>query len=154
MDRADVVRAVTKVIIAVFRINGRLLRAGDDLVQPLGLTGARWQMLGAVAKSERPLAAPQLADAMGVTRQGAQKQLDLLVESGLLEQRPNPDHVRSPVYALTTRGREKYQATMQLQRAWAARLTRGLTQGELEAAARVLLALECALQDDHRGDSP
>lgn len=139
---------VTRVIIGVFRLNGRLLRAGDNLVRPLGLTSARWQMLGAVGKTERPQTAPQLADAMGVTRQGAQKQLDLLVEYGLLKPRPNPGHLRSPLYELTRAGRETYQATLETQQAWAERLAQGLTEGELESATRVLSALESALRGD------
>ncbi|MEM7211572.1 MAG: MarR family transcriptional regulator, partial [Pseudomonadota bacterium] len=39
--------AVTALILDVFRLNGRLLLAGDRLVSELGLTSARWQILGA-----------------------------------------------------------------------------------------------------------
>ena len=41
--------AVTQLILDVFRLNGRLLIAGDRLVGELGLTSARWQVLGAIA---------------------------------------------------------------------------------------------------------
>ena len=50
---ADV--ALTELILETFRLNGRLLAAGDALVRDLGLTSARWQILGAIALSPVPL---------------------------------------------------------------------------------------------------
>jgi hypothetical protein len=44
-------KAATALILEVFRFNGRLLAAGDKLVANLGLTSARWQVLGAIALS-------------------------------------------------------------------------------------------------------
>ena len=48
--------ALTDLVLAVFRLNGRLLAAGDHLVSDLGLTSARWQVLGAIAHSAKPAA--------------------------------------------------------------------------------------------------
>ena len=45
---------VTSLFLEAFRFNGRLLAAGDQLVAGLGLTSARWQVLGAVALADRP----------------------------------------------------------------------------------------------------
>jgi DNA-binding MarR family transcriptional regulator len=100
---------LTATILTVFRANGQLLAWGDRLVAPYGLTSARWQMLGALKIAGRPQTAPQLAIAMGVTRQGAQKQLNLLIETELIEKRPNPAHLRSPLYQLTDAGQTLYQ---------------------------------------------
>ena len=66
---------VTEIILSVFRLNAQLLEQGDRLVKPLRLTSARWQVLGAIAMAGEPQTAPQIAAAMGVTRQGVQKQL-------------------------------------------------------------------------------
>jgi len=103
------VAAVTQLTLTVFRLNGVLLHWGDQLVAPLGLTSARWQMLGAIALAGTPLSAPQVGAAMGVTRQGAQKQLNLLLELKLVEARPNPAHRRSPLYTLTPQGLALYR---------------------------------------------
>lgn len=129
---------MTEIILGVFRTNGRLLSNGDALVSPLGLTSARWQVLGAVAMSDKPLSAPQIAAAMGTTRQGSQKQINLLVEEGLLEAQPNPTHKRSPLYALTKRGRNIYAELDRIQAGWANQLAKGLSITDLEAAKRVL----------------
>lgn len=129
---------LTQTILAVFRANGRLLNSGDALVAPLGLTSARWQVLGAVALSDKPLSAPQVAATMGTTRQGSQKQINLLVNEGLLESLPNPTNKRSPLYKLTTRGRDLYAEIDRTQASWANQLAEGLSLDDLAAAKRVL----------------
>jgi DNA-binding MarR family transcriptional regulator len=129
---------LTDVILLVFKLNGQLLAAGDRLVEHLQLTSARWQMLGAIGLSPSPRTAPQLAAAMGVTRQGAQKQLDFLLEDGLVTAEENPGHARSPFYALTRRGAAVYAATERVQRRWARTLARGLSVSDLQATKRVL----------------
>ena len=95
---------LTEIMLTVFRVNGRLLEKGDQLVEPLNLTSARWQVLGAVALAGKPLSAPQIAEAMGMTRQGAQKQLNVLEQFGFFERSSNPRHQRSPLYDLTELG--------------------------------------------------
>jgi DNA-binding MarR family transcriptional regulator len=134
--------AVTDIILSVFRLNAQLLEQGDRLVQPLRLTGARWQVLGAIAIAGKPQTAPQIAAAMGVTRQGVQKQLNLAVADGLIKSHPNPRHQRSPLHALSARGQTAYDDAMALQRVWAKSLCRGLTLPELQSAKQVLAALE------------
>jgi DNA-binding MarR family transcriptional regulator len=131
-------RLLTDVILLLFHVNGQLLAAGDRLVADLHLTSARWQMLGAVALSDSPRTAPQLAIQMGVTRQGAQKQLDLLLKAGLVMAEANPGHARSPLYTLTRKGTSIYVVTERIQATWAKQLARKLPMSDLEAAKRLL----------------
>lgn len=63
-------QTLTDIMLAIFRINGRLLAGGDALTAPLAMTSARWQALGAVALAAAPPSAPQIADAMGMTQIG------------------------------------------------------------------------------------
>lgn len=133
---------VTEIILSVFRLNAQLLEQGDRLVKPLSLTSARWQVLGAIAMAGEPQTAPQIAAAMGVTRQGVQKQLNLAVAEGLIDPHPNPRHQRSPLHALSARGRAAYSDAMALQSVWAKSLGQGLSLAELQSAKQVLCALE------------
>jgi len=137
---------LTKIILAVFRTNGRLLAAGDELVKPLRLTSARWQVLGAVALAGTPLTVPQIAAAMGITRQGIQKQINMLATEGLLMQRPNPGHKRSAHYALSRRGAQIYAKVDDLQKRWAGQLAKGFSHDELQAALSTLETLERRLE--------
>jgi DNA-binding MarR family transcriptional regulator len=144
--------AVTEIILSVFRLNAQLLEQGDRLVQPLGLTSARWQVLGAIAMAGEPQTAPQIAAAMGVTRQGVQKQLNLAVAEGLIESHPNPRHQRSLLHALSAKGQAAYDDAMALQRVWAKSLGQGLPLSELQSAKQVLAALEHKLSSVNASD--
>jgi DNA-binding MarR family transcriptional regulator len=137
---------LTDVMLSVFRTNGRLLQRGDELVAPLGLTSARWQMLGAIALSGEPLTAPEAAAVMGVTRQGAQKQLNTLVEEGLVEIQPNPRHQRSPLYSLSEPGASVYAEAAALNRLWTQRLAAELSRSEIATALEVLCELYQGLE--------
>ena len=139
---SESIDAVTEIILSVFRLNALLLEHGDRLVQPLGLTSARWQVLGAIALAGESQTAPKIAAAMGVTRQGVQKQLNLAVAEGLIESHPNPRHQRSPLHALSAKGQVAFTDAMALQRVWAKSLVKGLPLPELQAAKQVLASLE------------
>lgn len=139
-------RTLTDIMLAIFRLNRRLLESGDTLVKPLGINSARWQVLGAVALAGKPLSAPQIADAMGITRQGAQKQLNKMVTEGFFTPHPNPRHERSPTYALTERGESAFAAAMALETVWAAGLAEAMADDDLSRALNVLTRLQERLE--------
>ena len=139
--------ATSHIALTVFRLNGELLHWGDRLVAPLGLTSARWQMLGAIALADSPLTAPQVGQAMGVTRQGAQKQLNLLCVEGMLEARSNPAHKRSPLYSLTPKGYALYAQADALWNAQSAQLAAAIPAARLEATAQTLARILRHLQN-------
>ena len=144
--------ALSHLSVSVFRLNGLLLELGDELVAPLGLTSARWQMLGALAFVSTRLTAPQVGRAMGVSRQGAQKQLNALHELGLVETAPNPAHKRSPFYQLTADGRQLYD---QAEKLWARRIAtiaNEIPPAQAEAAIATLEILQRLLSPGPRAD--
>ena len=57
--------------------------------------------------AKEPSTSPQIAERMGITRQGVQKQLNLLRDEGLVMPIENPAHKRSPRYSLTDHGEQK-----------------------------------------------
>lgn len=129
---------LTEIMLAIFRVNGRLLEKGDELVAPLRITSARWQLLGAIALGGQALTAPQIGDAMGLTRQAVQKQLNRMIEEGFVEQLVNPRHERSPLYGLTTVGQSTFRHAMALEEIWAESLVSGLTKNALRCTLRTL----------------
>ena len=82
--------AMTELVLEIFRVNGLLLAVGDRLTRELGLTSARWQVLGALA--DGPLTAAQIARNMGLKRQSVQRLVDVLSEQGILIFEDNPHH--------------------------------------------------------------
>jgi len=140
--------AATKLVLSTFRANGRLLEAGDLLSADEGLTSSRWQVLGAMALAERPITVPQIARRMGLTRQSVHATVNRLVQDGLVELGPNPDHRRSPIVRLTKAGAAKYEAIDKQQAAWINRLVRGIGQADIETARKVLDELSRRLEHD------
>ena len=138
--------ALTDLVLAVFRLNGRLLAAGDHLVSDLGLTSARWQVLGAIAHAPSPQPVAWLARSMGLNRQGVQRIVNEMREDNLVELRPNPHHRRAHLVALTKHGESAYAAASRLQTPWANALAKGLDGEELAAASRIIKALSERLE--------
>src|SRR5262245_32168901 len=137
-ERTPEGEVATRVILAAFRANGLLLGAGDGLTAELGLTAARWQVLGAVALAGRPLTVPQIGRRMGLTRQAVHATVGRLVADGLLALGPNADHRRSPLVTLTPAGREASRVLERRQAAWVNRLAAGLERQDLATTGRVL----------------
>ena len=84
--------ALTGLILDLFRANSLLLTAGDRLVTSLGLTSARWQILGAIADAERPEPVAWLARNLGANRQNVQRIVNDLARDGLVVFETNPHH--------------------------------------------------------------
>ena len=137
--------AVTDLVLAIFRVHDTLMRRGDELVAPIGLTAARWQVLGAIALAGEPLTVPAIGKAMGLSRQGVQKQVDLLREENLVTLQDNPSHQRSALVALTRPGRAAYQRASQVWVVEARLLGRDHPLAELEGARRVVAGLVASL---------
>jgi DNA-binding MarR family transcriptional regulator len=135
MNKRD---AVTGLILETFRLNGCLLAAGDALVADVGLTSARWQVVGAIAESPVPLPVAHIARNMGLTRQAVQRIVNEMASDGLVRFGTNPHHQKAKLVLLTARGTTAYEAAMERQRPWAGKLADGLPAQQIETAAAML----------------
>jgi DNA-binding MarR family transcriptional regulator len=140
--------AVTELILEVFRLNGRLLAAGDALVGDIGLSSARWQVLGAAALSPVPLPVAHLARNMGLARQSVQRLVNEMMNDGLVGYAPNPHHRRAKLVLLTDRGEMVYRAAMDRQALWADELAAGLTPEAILSATRILRRIRDRIDRD------
>jgi DNA-binding MarR family transcriptional regulator len=148
MPRGD---RLTRIILSIFRVNGHLMAAGDDLVDSLDLTSAKWKVLGAVAMASEPITAPRIAHVMGMTRQGVQKQIDALLERKFVLAEWNPIHKRSPLYRLTPKGKTLYRESIRRQKVWVSRLAESISEPDLMTTERTLGALIDNLQPTREG---
>ena len=140
-------RALTGFVIEVFRLNGDLLASGDVLVHDLGLTSARWQVLGAVALSPVPLPVAHIARNMGLTRQAVQRIVDDMRADGLVRLDPNPHHRRAMLVTMTPDGVAAYDQASARQERWADDLAAGLPAGWIEDATTLLRTLQQRLDE-------
>lgn len=145
--------AITNLVLETFRLNGRLLVAGDALVADVGLTSARWQVLGAVALSPVPLPVAQIARNMGLTRQAVQRLVNEMEGGRLVRFAPNPHHQRAKLVLLTAQGKAAFDAAMKRQGPWARGLANGLSRKQVEAATATLRAIRQRLDEQGNGDA-
>jgi DNA-binding MarR family transcriptional regulator len=138
--------ALSDLILDLFRLNSRLLAAGDRLVADLGLTSARWQILGAIIAAEHPQPVAWLARDLGANRQNVQRIINDLHEEGLVAFAANPHHRRAQLVMLTNEGKQAFDTAMRLQAPWINSLADGLAIKDIATVHRVVRALRTKLE--------
>ena len=138
--------ALTQLILTMFRATNLTVTWGDRVVAPLGLTSARWQILGAIIDAERAQPVAWLARDLGANRQNVQRIINDLEEDGLVEFQPNPHHKRAQLVAMTEKGHQVYGAAVDRYTPRANLVAQGLSLTEIETARRVMTALRAKLE--------
>jgi len=128
-------------VLSIFRLNGQLIAEGDAMTEQLGLTHARWKVIGAIALSSAGLTVPGIARVLGQSRQAVQRITDVMVEDGILAYTPNPKHKRSVLVTLTDQGKDVYNTLREVQDPWAIEATDDVPVEELETALRLVRRL-------------
>lgn len=144
--------AVTDLVLDLFRLNNQLLATGDRLVARLGLTSARWQILGAIVAADYPQPVAWLARNLGANRQNVQRIVNDLEKEGLVAFETNPHHRRAQLVVLTDKGKKTFDAAMGLQAPWIDGLSQGLSVKKIETAHQVILALRQNLNGGDEAD--
>jgi len=128
-------------VLSLFRLNGLLIAEGDAMTKQLGLTHARWKVIGAIALSSAGLTVPGIARVLGQSRQAVQRITDVMVEDGLLLYTENPKHKRSALVTLSEDGKETYNMLREVQDPWAIENTEDIPTEELETTLRLVRRL-------------
>jgi DNA-binding MarR family transcriptional regulator len=144
--------ALSDLVLDLFRLDSLLLTAGDRLVASLGLTSARWQVLGAIIAAERPQPVAWLARDLGGNRQNVQRIINDLHKEGLVSFEVNPHHRRAQLIVLTEKGRRTFEAAMELQAPWINGLSDGLSVKDIKTVRGVVTVLRSKLEGDHEAD--
>jgi len=128
-------------VLSVFRLNGLLIAEGDEMTEALGLTSARWKVIGVIALSSSGLTVPGIARVLGQSRQAVQRITDVMVTDGLLSYHFNPKHKRSVLVVLTEEGRTAYNDLREVQDPWAIQNSEDIPTEELDAGLRLVRRL-------------
>ena len=160
LKRSPAGEILTAATMELFRVSGLILNAGDRLAAHLGLTGARWQILGVIVRAAAPQTVAGIARNLGANRQNVQRIVNDLQRMEFLSFETNPRHRSAQLVVLTARGKQAYEAAMALQAPWVNQVTHGLDLKDLEAFQRVLLSLRGRLEngirksDDQEPETP
>ena len=128
-------------VLSVFRLNGLLIAEGDAMTEKLGLTSARWKVIGAIALSSNGLTIPGIARVLGQSRQAVQRITDVMENDNLLFYQINPRHKRSVLVTLTAEGKQIYNMLRDVQDSWAIETTEDISIEELDSALRLVRRL-------------
>ncbi|MCW8925956.1 MAG: MarR family transcriptional regulator [Xanthomonadales bacterium] len=126
----------------------RLLAArSDEHISDLGVTSADRAVLEFLYP-EHAFTVPELAVRYRVTRQHVQVTVNRLLKRGLVEQRPNPRHLRSKLIRLTSRGRKLFETILGRDQEAVTALFGGLPAGCVETTHNTLRTLLERLEGD------
>ncbi|MDQ1199150.1 MarR family transcriptional regulator [Agrobacterium sp. SORGH_AS 787] len=134
-----------ELIFEILRLHGRLIAAGDALVGPLGLTSARWQVLGTVANAQDRITMADIARSLGQSRQSVRRIVNELLDAGFVEMADNPRHQRAPHIILTSRGTETYAEATAVRIPWNRRLSTKVAPQDVDTALAVMRSIRAEL---------
>ncbi len=144
MKYTDTGSSFTNLLLEVFRFNGELLTEGDRITADIGITSARWQVMGTI--DDRSLPVPHIAREMGLTRQGVQRTVNILEKEGLIELQVNPHHKTAKLVCLSPEGRRRLDLAKEAQINWANTISKNYSVDDLETAFHVIQQLRTKIE--------
>jgi DNA-binding MarR family transcriptional regulator len=135
--------AWSELVVLIFRLNGWLGAAGDELAQAAGQTSARWLVLAAIERA--PASVADIARVLNLTRQSVQRVADVLEQGGLAKYNENPAHRRAKLLQLTPTGSAALRTIQAAQQPWADALGFKIGEAQLRSINRGLEAVLAAL---------
>ncbi len=139
----------------LIRLNGRLKSLFASARRNAGLGDSELGVLNSVVEAERSPTVSQIGRSIGQPRQLIQRAAHALVESGLIETIPNPDHKRAVLLRATERGiavkREvDSHADATAEAVWAGSKNDGVREAT-DALRAIRKQLEAQLRDSENG---
>ena len=131
--------------LSIFKLNGLLMRVGEDITQAIGQSSARWQVLG---RAYEPQTVANMARDIGHTRQSVQRVADVLAKEGLVVYKDNPADRRARLLELTPQGLEVLTAIYVRQQEWSQRIMTKLNPEQLVEIADALEDIGQRLESD------
>jgi DNA-binding MarR family transcriptional regulator len=140
-DSADGMAAV----VSVMRAEQIFLNEATDILRPMGLTFARYQVLG-MLRWTGPITLTKLGDRLWITPATVTNAIDRLETAGLCKRASHPDDARATLAEITAKGRKLFdRAVEELNVKLFA--TVGLSEAELNDLVRLIRKIRAAAGD-------
>ena len=144
--------ALISLVDEVTRLSGRLKSTFAEARRTVGLGDSEMMVLNAVVEADRAPTVSQIGRSFGQPRQLVQRAANALVEAGLLETLPNPDHKRAVLLRATAKGIALKREADAIADAIAGQLMNGLDHDATRAATLALRAVRKQLEAHMRGE--
>ena len=102
------------VVHRIFQLHHVMMRLGDRLAEPFGLTSSRWIVLCSIGRREEDPTVSELSEDMMLSPQNIARMVGSMESEGLLERYTDPDGGRAARVRLTEAGERARQTTFDL----------------------------------------
>jgi len=130
----------------LIRLNGRLKGMFAGARRSEGLNDSELTVLNAVVEADRPPTVPQIGRSLGQPRQVVQRAAHSLIDAGLIEVEPNPDHKRAVLLRATARGLALKREIDGRAEAIADEIAAGIDTAQVHAATAALRSIRKQLE--------
>lgn len=153
-DTAKQHHPVIALIDEVIRLNSRLRAIFAGTTASTGLSSMQFTVLVAVVEAKSPPTVPQIGRSLGHARQVIQRSANMLVEEGLIQMEPNPNHKRAPLLVATEAGKKLKREADTLALASAGDLLETIDTAECENLTRQLHELRGKIEAQIKKRNP
>lgn len=123
----------------IFTLNNLIMRVGDRMAAPIGLTSSRWMLLCLIERAgDAGATASGLSAEANLSVQNVSRMLAAMESEGLVARDRRPGEGRTVYVRLTPQGVSAALATKELAERFRAQLFRAMADAELDALAQGL----------------
>lgn len=134
-------------------IHSRLKTAFAPARKSVGLGQSEMMVLNAVVEADRPPTVPQIGRSMGTSRQLIQRSTNILIEAGLIDTLPNPDHKRAALLVATQKGEDLKMQADKTGEEIAVSIAELVNMDEVREVTRVMSTMRKVLEARYRDES-
>ncbi len=129
-------RYESPVIRNLFRLHHMMMRVGDRMAAPHGLTGSRWMMLCALGRTDEPRTIAEISEETLLSPQNISRMAASMADDGLVERFHKPGSGRSTFVCLTEEGWRAYAVTRELAEGFLTPFLEGFSRSHIERLDR------------------
>jgi len=125
-------RYESAIIRRLFQLNHMMMRVGDRMAAPHGLTGSRWMLLCALGRDDEPKTIAAISEELLLSPQNVSRMIVSMEEDGQVKRFHQPGAGRSTFVSLTEAGWEAYGVTRGLAERFCEPFLEGFTDDEAD----------------------
>lgn len=129
------------VIGKLFELHNMMMRVGDRMASPEGLTSSRWMLLCGIGKCDEPRTIAEISDSLNLSAQNVSRMVGSMEDEGLLVRFNLPGSGRSTFVGLTEAGWAAYATTRRLAAAFLPPFLDGFSESRIGRLDKDLAAL-------------
>ncbi len=134
-------RYESAIIRRLFQLNHMMMRVGDRMAAPHGLTGSRWMLLCALGRDDEPKTIAAISEELLLSPQNVSRMIVSMEEDGQVRRFNQPGAGRSTFVTLTEAGWEAYGVTRGLAERFCEPFLEGFTDDRADRLAEDLSRL-------------